>query len=114
MTTWYRRTVTSGACSDISPAIQITVLPAIANNTVAAVQTICNGQTPAGIDRHTSDRRQWNLYVSLAKQHYIRSGRFCSSLRNEQYPKLYTSGAFTQYNMVQKNSDFRSVHRSTG
>ena len=48
-TTWYRRTVTSGTCSDISPAIQITVLPAIANNTVAAVQTICNGQTPAGL-----------------------------------------------------------------
>ena len=49
VTTWYRRTVTSSACSDISPAIQITVLPAIANNTVAAVQTICNGQTPAGL-----------------------------------------------------------------
>ena len=57
LTTWYRRTVTSSACSDISPAIQITVLPAIANNTVAAVQTICNGQTPAGINRHTSNRR---------------------------------------------------------
>jgi large repetitive protein len=49
VTTWYRRVVTSGACSSTSTAIQITVLPAIGNNTVSAVQTICSGQTPAGL-----------------------------------------------------------------
>jgi hypothetical protein len=48
-TTWYRRSVTSGACTSFSTAIEITVLPSIANNTVSAVQTICNGQTPAAL-----------------------------------------------------------------
>src|SRR4029079_3626351 len=48
-TTWYRRTVTSGGCTSIATAIQITVNPAIANNTVAAAQTICSGSTPAAL-----------------------------------------------------------------
>ena len=48
-TTWYRRTVTSGGCSNIATAIQITVNPVIANNTVSAAQSICPGTTPAGL-----------------------------------------------------------------
>src|SRR5690606_26740156 len=50
-TTWYRRMITSGQCSGAqrseSNVIEITVQPAIANNTVSAAQTICATQTPA-------------------------------------------------------------------
>jgi hypothetical protein len=49
VTTWFRRTVTSGGCTDISITIQITVNPLIANNTIAAAQTICSGSTPAAL-----------------------------------------------------------------
>src|SRR5678809_1491179 len=48
-TTWYRRTVTSGGCISTSTAIQITVNPVIASNTVTALQTICSGATPAAL-----------------------------------------------------------------
>lgn len=45
--TWYQRIVNSGPCSSISGTVAITVTPAIANNTIAAPQTICSGNTPA-------------------------------------------------------------------
>lgn len=42
-TTHYQRTVSSGACVDVSSAVTVTILPAITNNTVTADQTICEG-----------------------------------------------------------------------
>ena len=45
-TTWYRRTVTSGACSNTSATVQITVSPALATNTITAAQTICTATAP--------------------------------------------------------------------
>jgi len=48
-TTYYRRTVTSGGCSNTSSAVQITVNPVITNNTVSSAQIICSGSTPAGL-----------------------------------------------------------------
>jgi len=45
-TTWFRRTVTSGACSE-SSVFRITVLPQITGNTISADQTICNTQSAA-------------------------------------------------------------------
>lgn len=47
-TTWFRRTVTSGACT-VSSILKVTVLPLIANNTIAADQRVCNTSTPAQI-----------------------------------------------------------------
>ncbi|RNI31923.1 hypothetical protein EFA69_05275 [Rufibacter immobilis] len=55
-TTWFRRTVISGTCSDISDPVQITVVPQVTNNIVlAAAPTICYdatttiaGSVPAG------------------------------------------------------------------
>lgn len=47
-TTWFRRTVTSGACV-VSSTFKITVLPAIGNNTIAADQRVCNTSVPAQI-----------------------------------------------------------------
>lgn len=45
-TTWFRRTVTSGTCSENS-TIRVTVLPQITGNTVTSNQTICNTSMPA-------------------------------------------------------------------
>ncbi|MCA1758077.1 MAG: hypothetical protein LC649_11535, partial [Bacteroidales bacterium] len=42
-TTWYRRTVMSGACIDSSSSVRITVLPVITGNSVGTDQVICEG-----------------------------------------------------------------------
>lgn len=48
-TTWFRRVVTAGPCPvSTSTAIQITVVPAIADNTIGSDQTICTSTIPAG------------------------------------------------------------------
>ena len=47
-TTWFRRTVTSGVCSENS-VFKITVLPLITGNTVTANQTVCNTVVPAAL-----------------------------------------------------------------
>ncbi|MFC5270157.1 gliding motility-associated C-terminal domain-containing protein [Adhaeribacter terreus] len=46
-TTWFRRTVISGAYSLESNVVQITVNPNISNNTISVAQTICAGSAPA-------------------------------------------------------------------
>lgn len=48
-TTYYRRIVNSGACTDITPAVTVTILPEITGNTVAADQTICEGSRFANL-----------------------------------------------------------------
>lgn len=46
-TTWFRRIVSAGPCpSSTSAAIQITVIPAIASNTIGSDQLICSGIIP--------------------------------------------------------------------
>lgn len=45
-TTWYRRIVFSGPCSDTSNVIRVAVTPALANNTITASQNICFQQAP--------------------------------------------------------------------
>lgn len=45
-TTWYRRTVSSGACLDVSPSVRINVLDPVENNSIlTAAQEICEGMT---------------------------------------------------------------------
>lgn len=47
-TTWFRRVVSAGPCPSVtSPAIQITVQPAIGNNIIGNDQTICTSTLPA-------------------------------------------------------------------
>lgn len=46
-TSSFRRTVTSSTCTLVSNVIRIIAQPPIANNSVAASQTICTGVTPA-------------------------------------------------------------------
>lgn len=47
-TTWFRRTVTSGACTE-SSVFRITVLPQITGNVITADQTVCNTHIPAAL-----------------------------------------------------------------
>jgi hypothetical protein len=45
-TTWYRRTVNSGSCVDVSASVRINVLPVISNNSVLSLpEEICQGMT---------------------------------------------------------------------
>ncbi|MCH7657461.1 MAG: gliding motility-associated C-terminal domain-containing protein [Bacteroidetes bacterium] len=49
-TTFYKREVSSGVCSDLSAVLDINVLPALGNNSISAGQTICYNTIPARID----------------------------------------------------------------
>ena len=46
-TTWFRRVVYSGNCSQISAPYEVTVVPVLTNNIIATSQTIYAGATPA-------------------------------------------------------------------
>ncbi|TXK33798.1 T9SS type B sorting domain-containing protein, partial [Pontibacter qinzhouensis] len=47
-TTWFRRMVVSAPCPPVaSAAVQVTVNPVIANNTISGNQTVCTGSAPA-------------------------------------------------------------------
>jgi gliding motility-associated-like protein len=49
-TTSFRRRVTSGACSPAySPAVTLTVLPALTAGSIGTNQTVCTGSTPAAL-----------------------------------------------------------------
>ncbi|WP_347158886.1 gliding motility-associated C-terminal domain-containing protein [Pontibacter chitinilyticus] len=52
-TTWFRRVVTSGACSSTSNVVKIEVSPAIAKNTIVLSQTIYAGEVPAPLTGST-------------------------------------------------------------
>lgn len=47
--TFFRRQVISGPCSDVSNVVLITADPVISANTIQANQSICTGQTPNGL-----------------------------------------------------------------
>ncbi|MBA7576638.1 hypothetical protein ES708_18479 [subsurface metagenome] len=49
-TTFYKREVSSGACTDMSEKIDINVLPSLGNNSISADQTICYNTIPAIIN----------------------------------------------------------------
>lgn len=45
--TWFRRVVQSGTCSDTSAVVAISVAAPITGNTISSAQSICSGSTPA-------------------------------------------------------------------
>ncbi|GAG87405.1 unnamed protein product, partial [marine sediment metagenome] len=49
-TTFYKREVFSGTCTDASGIIDVNVLPALGNNSISTDQTICYNTIPAIID----------------------------------------------------------------
>lgn len=53
-TTWFRRIVTSGPCPAVtSGSVQITIVPALTDNTITSDQTICTGSIPAPLTGST-------------------------------------------------------------
>lgn len=48
VTTYFRRTVTSGPCDNVSATLAITVVPPIQNNTISPNQSLCIG-SPTGL-----------------------------------------------------------------
>ena len=50
-TTWYRRIVNSGPCTNISGSIQITVYANLTAGTVQSAQSICYNTAPAPLHR---------------------------------------------------------------
>ncbi len=48
-TTWYRRVVTSGNCTDASAPVKVTVNDLLTNNIISEDQLICMGATPMGL-----------------------------------------------------------------
>ena len=55
-----------------------------------------------GLDRDSSDRREWDVCVSLGEQYYIGSCRIWISFRNKQYTELYPRRFGSNY-LVQEN-----------
>ncbi|WP_026462772.1 gliding motility-associated C-terminal domain-containing protein [Adhaeribacter aquaticus] len=45
-TTWFRRIVTSGGCSNISSTVEITINPLVSENTIEGEQSICINNQP--------------------------------------------------------------------
>jgi hypothetical protein len=55
VTTWFRRTVTSGTCFSISAPVRINVLDTVRNNSILSLpQEICNGSAFADLSATTS------------------------------------------------------------
>ena len=53
-TTWYRRIVNSGPCSNISGSIQITVYTNLTAGTIQSAQSICYNTAPAALTQATA------------------------------------------------------------
>jgi gliding motility-associated-like protein len=78
-TTWFRRTVTSGVCTE-SSVFRITVLPQITGNTITASQTVCNTTAPAALAGSTPSggdgkyRYLWERKVATSPDWLTASG----------------------------------------
>jgi hypothetical protein len=95
-TTWYRRTVTGGVCANnVSTAIQITVDPAITNNTVSAAQTICSGSTPTALTGTTPAGGNGGPYTYLWESSTTSATTGFTTATGTSNGSGYTPGALT-------------------
>jgi hypothetical protein len=99
-TTWYRRKVTSGQCSgaheNISSVIEVTVLPAISNNNISAVQTICSGQTPVALTGSTPTGGNGSSYNYLWESSTTSSSTGFASASGTNNGQNYSPASLTQ------------------
>jgi gliding motility-associated-like protein len=74
-TTWFRRIIVSGRCTDHSDSIKVTVLPVIDSNKISAAQEICYGMTFADLKQKAGSvllggdntyRYKWQLSTAAA------------------------------------------------
>lgn len=83
--TYFRRIITSGSCSDSSAAVLITVRPTLGNNLIGADQTLCAGQSavpitgtvPSGaggvyqyVWESSTNNTNWNIVSGGTNQSY--------------------------------------------
>jgi sugar lactone lactonase YvrE len=95
--TWFRRYVVSGAYTDTSAAVAITVNNAIATNTITgAAQTICSGSTPAPITATTATGGNGTTYAyKWLKSTTSATAGFANAGGNDAIQN-FTSNALTQ------------------
>jgi PKD repeat protein len=101
----YRRIVNSGVCSTTSNVLSITVLPSVANNTIASNQTICLNSTPNVITgsqptggnganyiygwEQSTDGVVWSVVAGANGQNYAPT----AITQTTSYRRLVSSGA---------------------
>ena len=97
--TWFRVVVKSGVCSETtSGTVKITVQQPISNNTIAASQTICSGNVPAGLTGSTPSGGDGNYTY----QWQMRTGNGWSNIPGAN-AKDYIPGA------ISEPTDFRRI-----
>ena len=94
-TTWYRRTVNSGGCSDVSKVILVRVNPVIADNTISSAQAICSGSVPLSLNG-TVPTGGNGTYVYLWESSTISSSTGFVAASGTNSGQGYTPGALTQ------------------
>ncbi|MEJ8800611.1 Ig-like domain-containing protein [Pontibacter sp. H249] len=104
-TTWYRRVVTSGACSMVSNVVKVEVNPVISKNIVTLSQSIYSGQVPAPLTGSAPAGGN-NTYTYLWQ--YSENGKDFIPAATPNTGKNYAPGALT------KDTWFRRVVYSGG
>ncbi|MES2780573.1 MAG: hypothetical protein V4651_11805, partial [Bacteroidota bacterium] len=107
--TWYKRVVSSGACSsDTSTVIAITINTAVANNTISGTQAICSGTTPSQLTgsaptggNGSNYTYTWLTSISSATSGFVIAGETNNVInyspallaQNTWYKRVVSSGA---------------------
>ncbi|MBI2967456.1 MAG: gliding motility-associated C-terminal domain-containing protein [Bacteroidetes bacterium] len=101
-TYWVRRTGGTGPCPNTTTctSITITVQTAVGNNTVSSAQTICSGQTPAGLTG-TAPTGGTGTYTYLWES--STDGVSYSAASGTNNTQNYSPGALTQTTWFRRN-----------
>jgi len=92
-TTWFRRVVVSGPCHEhVSEPVKVDVLPVLENNTLAAAEAICEGETPALIAGSAPTGGNGNYTFSWS---YSENGTSFTAIPNSN-AKDYQPGKLTK------------------
>ncbi|MBC5993409.1 Ig-like domain-containing protein [Pontibacter cellulosilyticus] len=95
-TTWYRRKVTSGLCTEsISEAVKVTVNELISNNVVSGAQTICTNTAPAILTGQNPSGGNGTYTYRWEYSHESESSGFKPAPGTNNQPQ-YQPGALTQ------------------
>jgi gliding motility-associated-like protein len=102
-TTWFRRVVYSGNCSEISAAVKVEVVPVLANNIIASSQTIYAGNTPTLLT---------GSQPAGGNGQYQYEWEISTISNNSGFTTLSASGTTYQPGAITQTSWFRRIVRS--
>jgi hypothetical protein len=95
--TWFRRYVVSGALTDTSAAVAITINTAIATNTITGkAQTICSGSIPAPITATTATGGNGTTYTYKWLKSITNATTGFANTGGNDSIQNFTSGSLTQ------------------